>query len=75
MKFGNPSSVCLRYEDMQPSLTEEHDLEQFPRAGVRARRWRRFEDGLEAWLATPEGRFMAWCAQRQVAGTALTPHA
>ncbi|WP_259316031.1 hypothetical protein [Capillimicrobium parvum] len=56
---------------MQRSLAEEHDLEQFPRAGVRARRWRRFEDGLEEWLGTPEGRFMTWCAQRQVDESAL----
>jgi hypothetical protein len=56
---------------MQHSLAEEHDLEQFPRAGVRARRWRRFEHGLEEWLATPEGRFQTWCAQRQIAADPL----
>jgi len=50
--------------------TEEHDPE-FPRAGVRARRWRRFEDALAEWLETPEGRFMTWCAQREIDGPAL----
>jgi hypothetical protein len=58
---------------MQHSVAEEHDLEQFPRAGVAARRWRRFEGALEDWLATPEGRFMTWCAQRQLAEPALAP--
>lgn len=35
----------------------------FPRAGVRARRWRRFEDGLHTWLETQEGRFAVYCAE------------
>lgn len=40
----------------------------FPRTGVRARRWYRFERDLRAWLATPEGRFAAWDARRTVVG-------
>jgi hypothetical protein len=40
------------------------DGDEFPRAGYRARRWRRFERDLHAWLATPEGRFAAWRAQQ-----------
>jgi len=36
----------------------------FPRAGFRARVWRRFERDLRAWLATPEGRFAVYCAER-----------
>lgn len=39
----------------------------FPHAGARARQWRRFEDGLVAWLATPAGRFSTWCARREIA--------
>ncbi|MGH2451040.1 MAG: hypothetical protein ACRDGE_07190 [Candidatus Limnocylindria bacterium] len=38
--------------------------EAFPRAGFRARLWRRFERDLRAWLATPEGRFAVYCAER-----------
>jgi hypothetical protein len=38
----------------------------FPRAGFRARRWRRFERDLHAWLETPAGRFAAWSAVRAV---------
>jgi hypothetical protein len=37
---------------------------EFPRAGVVARRWRRFEEQLEQWLASPEGRFVVYCAER-----------
>jgi hypothetical protein len=53
--------------------------QQFPRAGYRARRFKRFERDLQAWLATPEGRFAAWHARRQIeAGERLvtpsTPH-
>jgi hypothetical protein len=44
--------------------TEER--EAFPRAGSRARRFQRFERDLRAWLKTPEGRFAAWQARRQV---------
>jgi hypothetical protein len=40
----------------------------FPRAGYRARRWQRFERDLRAWLATPDGRFARWRAEREVAG-------
>lgn len=42
----------------------------FPRTGVRARRWYRFERDLHAWLSTPEGRFAAWDAAREVADEA-----
>jgi hypothetical protein len=38
------------------------EYDEFPRAGVRARRWQRFERDLRAWLDTPEGRFAAWSA-------------
>jgi hypothetical protein len=38
--------------------------EDLPRAGVRARRWQRFERDLRAWLDTPEGRFASWRAAR-----------
>jgi hypothetical protein len=47
----------------------------FPLAGARARQWRRFEDGLEAWLTTPEGQFVTWCARREIAADdALAGH-
>jgi hypothetical protein len=42
----------------------------FPRAGARARQWRRFEDALHGWLETSEGRFVTWCAQRQLEAAA-----
>jgi hypothetical protein len=50
-----------------------HDCEhtEFPLAGARARQWRRFEDGLRAWLESPEGRFLTWDAQRQLASAQL----
>lgn len=38
----------------------------FPQLGARARQWRRFEDGLSAWLQTPEGQFVTWCARREI---------
>jgi hypothetical protein len=40
--------------------------DEFPRAGSRARRMQRFERDLRAWLLTPEGRFAAWEARRQI---------
>jgi hypothetical protein len=45
-----------------------HDWEHtdFPSCGARARQWRRFEDALRAWLASPEGRFHTWDAQRRI---------
>jgi hypothetical protein len=43
------------------------DREDFPQAGARARRFKRFERDLQAWLATPEGRFATWRARRQIA--------
>ena len=45
---------------------------EFPLYGARARRWRRFESGLQAWLETPEGGFAAWRA-RQACATPITP--
>ena len=36
--------------------TPIEELEEFPTAGFRARRWLRFERDLQAWLETPEGR-------------------
>jgi hypothetical protein len=45
---------------------------EFPAAGFRARRWRRFERDLHAWLATPEGRFARWRA-RQALTAAKAP--
>jgi hypothetical protein len=42
------------------------EREHFPAAGARARRFKRFERDLQAWLATPEGRFAAWRARRSV---------
>ena len=42
------------------------ESELFPRFGARARCWRRFEEDLRAWLATPEGRFATWRAQRRL---------
>ena len=42
----------------------EELAEAFPTCGFRARRWLRFERDLDAWLATPEGRFAAWEAAR-----------
>jgi hypothetical protein len=40
------------------------EVTEFPACGSRARQWRRFEDGLQDWLSTPEGRFSTWCARR-----------
>jgi hypothetical protein len=42
------------------------ELTDFPALGARARQWRRFEDGLQAWLDTPEGQFVTWCARREL---------
>jgi hypothetical protein len=39
---------------------------EFPALGARARQWRRFEDGLHTWLDTPQGRFVTWCARREL---------
>lgn len=54
---------------MHDTTTIEHAAD-FPEVGYRARRWLRFERDLHAWLATPEGRFVAWCAKQQVAADA-----
>ena len=42
----------------------------FPEYGARARRWRRFEGDLRAWLDSPEGRFAEWRARTSLAGAA-----
>jgi hypothetical protein len=42
------------------------DGEEPPRAGFRARLWRRFEQGYHEWLETPEGRFARFCAERDL---------
>jgi hypothetical protein len=47
--------------------TPVEELEEFPTAGFRARRWLRFERDLQSWLDTPEGRFAAWAAAQDVA--------
>jgi hypothetical protein len=49
------------------------EREQFPRAGFRARRFKRFERDLHAWLATPEGRFATWRARRHIEAVLVTP--
>lgn len=45
----------------------------FPLFGARARRWRRFENGLHAWLDTPEGNFAAWRARQACQGDPSLP--
>ena len=47
---------------MRWAETPVEELEEFPKAGFRARRWLRFERDLQAWLGTPEGQFAQWCA-------------
>ena len=42
------------------------ELADFPTTGFRARTIARFERDLGSWLATSEGRFATWTAQRQV---------
>jgi len=61
--------VIERTSTEQRTSSEHHGehVDDFPRAGFRARRWRRFERDLRAWLETPEGRFEAWCARQRVA--------
>jgi hypothetical protein len=48
--------------------TPAEEQDDFPSAGFRARRWLRFERDLEAWLASPEGHFARWRAERVVVG-------
>jgi hypothetical protein len=47
-----------------------HDLSEhvadLQRAGVYARHLRRFERDFARWMASDEGRFAAWCAQRTI---------
>ena len=47
--------------------TPAAEIDAFPTCGFRARRWLRFERDLQAWLDTPEGRFVAWEAERATA--------
>jgi hypothetical protein len=58
-RLGFPKMVLVPIEER----------EHFPRVGSRARRFKRFERDLHAWLATPQGRFALWNARRRV-GTA-----
>jgi hypothetical protein len=46
--------------------TPVEELEEFPKAGFRARRWLRFERDLQAWLGTPDGQFAQWSATEVV---------
>jgi len=50
---------------MVPVQIEER--EHFPHVGSRARRFKRFERDLHAWLTTPQGRFAIWNARRRIA--------
>lgn len=59
---------------MDAARVPEEERAEFPRTGVRARRWYRFERDLRTWLATPEGRFAAWDACRRVEGRHPTAH-
>lgn len=52
---------------MQWAETHVEELEDFPKAGFRARRWLRFERDFTAWLGSPEGQFAQWCAMEAVA--------
>lgn len=56
---------------MDAARVPEEERAEFPRTGVRARRWYRFERDLRAWLDTPEGGFAAWDARRMVVGERL----
>lgn len=51
---------------MESDATAEVVL--FPRAGVAARRWRRFEREYHAWLQTSDGRFAVWLATQGAGG-------
>ena len=54
---------------MRSTETPVEELEDFPTAGFRARRWLRFERDLQAWLVSPEGQFARWCASEDVGET------
>lgn len=54
---------------MDLSRLPDKERADFPRTGVRARRWYRFERDLQHWLATPEGQFAAWDAAREVSAS------
>lgn len=45
---------------------QPEERQNFPDVGSRARRFKRFERDLRAWLETPEGRFAAWRARQAV---------
>ena len=51
-------------------VREDEPETWFPEYGARARRWRRFESDLRAWLDSPEGRFAAWRARSALAAPA-----
>lgn len=44
----------------------DEERQDFPLAGARARRFKRFERDLADWLHTPEGRFALWSARRRL---------
>jgi hypothetical protein len=48
--------------------TPAEEQDEFPVAGFRARRWLRFERDFKVWLASPEGDFARWRAERAVVG-------
>ncbi len=54
---------------MDPSALPTDEQADFPRTGVRARRWYRFERDLREWLDTPEGRFASWDAEREISAS------
>jgi hypothetical protein len=46
---------------------------EFPEVGSRARRFKRFERDLRAWLETPEGHFASWHARRAIDESQAAP--
>lgn len=52
-----------------PAPYPQAEETDFPRTGVRARRWYRFERDLHSWLATNDGRFAAWRAAQDVSAS------
>jgi len=65
-KRSSGALTCVPMHRLPPE-----ELTDFPALGARARQWRRFEDGLHAWLDTPEGQFVTWCARRELEDTEL----
>jgi hypothetical protein len=41
----------------------DEERQDFPLAGARARRFKRFERDLADWIGTAEGRFAVWSAR------------